>query len=137
MSSSHHRLLERLVQAWLEEACLARRSVVRTVTTLVDPRDVRAVERLVRTLDRGTGIDDLLTRLERIFERFRPTETTMSHLSLMQQRTEHSADATAFCVACVYTVATHVLSVSSPDSLRGSLRRVRSVRSVRSAPPRL
>lgn len=111
------------------DAHLARRYGARPPPpprTLVDAADAASVESLVRAVDGGGGADELAARLEQVFRRFPPSERVMRRLSLLDQAHARDGGARAYCIVCVYAVATHVLCHGARPPDRAALRRAAS-----------
>ena len=87
------------------------------VSTSIDPVDIKSVEILVRNLDKGTGVDDLMSSLSKIYKLFSPTEYTMRCLSLMYQQLYETGNLHEFCVVCVYTAAMESLMTKLPPKI--------------------
>lgn len=88
------------------------------VATSIDPMDIKAVETLVRTMDTGSGTDDLMVRLSNLYNVFSPTEYTMRRLSVLQQRFSNTGCLYEFCITCVYVAAMESLLAKLPDRIQ-------------------
>ena len=74
-------------------------------TTLVDPRCEDDVVRLVRAVSSSSrSTDDLAERLERLFVRFPPTQTTLTCLNCIYDRFRGTGGEQEFCVVTVLAV---------------------------------
>ena len=89
---------------------LFRAKEKKDLSLIVDASCAESVERLVRTVDRGTGCDELLGALYKLLSSFPPDELCMRRLSLMQQSLQGEGGTREFCVTTVYGVALDVLN---------------------------
>lgn len=90
--------------------------------SILDVRSGEEAETFVRLFDRGTGIEDLVERIARVFEAVPPTEAWMRRMSMLQRR-QYPGTARDFACTVLYGVATDVLRVTHVPP---RVRRVRS-----------
>lgn len=86
-------------------------------TTCIDAFNINDVENLVRKMDKGTGTDDIMLGLSKLYDKFLPTENMMRRLSLMHQELSNTGNLHEFCVTCVYIAAMEILMTKLPDRM--------------------
>ena len=75
---------------------------------IVDPWTISDTKHLVKLLtgsDKRMDVDTLSSRLERLFQTFPPTESTLQRLSMMQQAVAGTSGENEFCVILVFSIA--------------------------------
>tara|TARA_B100000475_G_scaffold91787_1_gene66377 strand:- start:89 stop:454 length:366 start_codon:yes stop_codon:yes gene_type:complete len=87
------------------------------ITTCIDAFDIKDVEDLVRTMDKGHGTDEIMMGLSKLYDIFLPTENTMRRLSLMHQQLCNTGNLHEFCVTCVYIAAMESLITKLPNKM--------------------
>ena len=90
----------------------------KSFVTSIDPMDIESVELLVRKMDTGSGTDDLMCRLSKLYDVFLPSEYTMRRLSLLHQEFHGNGCMQEFCITCVYVAAMGSLLAKHPEKLK-------------------